>query len=429
MKKNKYILLTLLFIFTTLAITTNAHFGSKGPFGGSVSTMLTVDSTVYIGTFTGSVYQSSNSRLVTWTPRPVGIKSGSITALAHTGKYLFAATADSGIFYFNSIPKEKYWVKKNIGLGSLKVTSLIAIDSITLFAGTNGGGIFKTTNKGDNWTAVNNATLHHLNITALAKIGTRVIHTAEDGGIYASDDFGASWFDFNNINTNDISGTNILSVNAVLNEVLVLNKNGLFKGSLTTLPSVTPPDYNFADMGLPQGIKISSISNDGTNWYLSTNMGIFTSSTTAISWVNINMGLPTLDATFILPFQNKLVSSVRNEGIFTANKDFTIWTVSNAGFNNIVTYSLATSGELVVVAATEKGIFVSKDLAASYVSANKGLTDSLHVNDITFADFRLLAATKKAGIFISIDTGKTWSPMNDGIFGLDIKKIIYCYYL
>ena len=33
-----------------------AHFGSKGPFGGSVSVAISNDSTVYIGTFNGGVY-------------------------------------------------------------------------------------------------------------------------------------------------------------------------------------------------------------------------------------------------------------------------------------------------------------------------------------------------------------------------------------
>ncbi|MBK7965544.1 MAG: hypothetical protein IPK10_09780 [Bacteroidetes bacterium] len=41
-----------------------AHFGSKGPFGGSVSCMTVKDSNVYIGTFTGGVYESTNSQLI-----------------------------------------------------------------------------------------------------------------------------------------------------------------------------------------------------------------------------------------------------------------------------------------------------------------------------------------------------------------------------
>ncbi|MES2689339.1 MAG: heme utilization protein, partial [Bacteroidota bacterium] len=79
----------------------SAHFGSKGPFGGTVSCAIARDSLVYIGTTNGGVYISSTNGLTAWTVRPVGLTSGKITALAHSGSYLLAGTADSGIFIFN----------------------------------------------------------------------------------------------------------------------------------------------------------------------------------------------------------------------------------------------------------------------------------------------------------------------------------------
>src|SRR6478672_4943346 len=206
-----------LFLLFTLLIFSNrsfAHFGSKGPYGGSVSCAMVQDTTVYLGSSTGGVFFSTNSKLVGWSLKPVGLKSGKITALAHTGRYLFAATADSGVFiYTGFVGSDRYWIKKNNGLANLKITSLVAIDSITLMAGTNGGGIFKTTNKGNTWVAVNNATLTHLDISGLVKAGNRIISTSLTSGAWASDNNGVSWFDFNDASTRNIGGTVAISYN------------------------------------------------------------------------------------------------------------------------------------------------------------------------------------------------------------------------
>ena len=138
-KTTKPFILTIVFAFSFLC--TFAHFGSKGPYGGSVSCAIVYDTTVYIGTNNGGVFESTSSKLVGWRARPVGLKSGKITALTHSGKDLFAATADSGIFIFNGyVGSDRYWQKINTGLTTLKIRSLLAIDSVTLLAGTDGNG-------------------------------------------------------------------------------------------------------------------------------------------------------------------------------------------------------------------------------------------------------------------------------------------------
>ena len=401
-----------------------AHFGSKGPYGGSVSCAIVKDTTVYLGTFSGGVYISTNSRFVNWTPRPVGLKSGKISALAHTGSYLFAATADSGVYSFTGFAgSDRYWVKKNNGLANLKITSLVAIDSITLLAGTDGGGVYKTTNKGNTWGAVNNS-LTYLDISGMVKAGNRIFSTSLSSGIWASDNNGTSWFDFNDANTRNIGGTLAISYNATTDQILVANNNGLFRA---TVGATTIPVYTSVGTGLSAGTTIRSISNNGTTWYLATDKGVYTSPANAIAWTSLNTGLKTNDVTAVVPFafKNTLVCGTRGEGIFKAPVTFTTWTATNNGFNNIRTYSMTSSGANLVVAATEKGVFISKDLAASYQRANTGLTDSLHVNDIMFANSRLFAATLNAGVFMSADSGKTWMSINSGLPVMNITKLFY----
>lgn len=420
MKKIYSILTGIMLVF--ISIQANAHFGSKGPFGGTVSCMVTAGDTVYVGTKEGGVYESTTAALVAWRARPVGLKSGKITAIAHTGVRLYAATADSGIFIFNGyVGSDRHWNKVNTGLTNLNVTALIAINATTLMAGTT-NGLFLTTNSGASWTAVN-GDMHHLDVTAIAKVSSRIFITTGDGGVYASDNLGANWIDFNDSNTSHISATNILSVNSSSNELMILNENGLF--TTTSILSTTTPTYTSALANLPSDVVVKSISNDGSSWYLATNKGVFVSSVSTLSWTTLNPGLSTLKVNAIVSFKTVLVCGTEVEGMFKAALPFVSWTAMNVNFNNLKTTAMATSGVALLVAATEKGVFVSKDLGANYISSNKGLIDSLNVNDLVVADFCLLAATKNSGVFFSADSGKNWSAVNNGLMNLNIQKVFY----
>jgi hypothetical protein len=107
-------------IVVLLTISSNslfAHFGPRGLLGGSIQVGIQHNGIVYLGTKDAGVFESTNNQLVGWRARPVGLKSGKITALAHSGKELYAATADSGIFIFNGFEgSDRFWNQRNNGL-------------------------------------------------------------------------------------------------------------------------------------------------------------------------------------------------------------------------------------------------------------------------------------------------------------------------
>lgn len=407
-----------LFIISSHA---SAHFGSKGPFGGIVSCAVAKDSLVYIGTTNGGVYISSTNALTAWTARPVGLTSGKITALTHSGSYLFAGTADSGIFIFNGfVGSDRYWIKTNNGLNNLKIRSLLALDSITILAGTDGNGLYKTTDKGASWTAINSGFINTAAVTGLIKAGNRIILLSQAGGVFASDDKGTTWVDFNDVNTLNIGSTASLSYNSATDALLVSNVNGLYMASSASTTNAV--SYLPAQTGLPFNTTVRGISNNGTGWYLATDKGVYTT-TNAINWVVAGNGLPGIDVTAITALQNRLIAGVAKEGVFKAIAGVHAWSALNLNFNNPVTRTMTAAGDSLVVAITDKGVFVSKNLAASYVSSNSGLTDSLNINDIIVAQDLLLAATRNGGVFSSEDSGSTWIARNEGLSNLHIKKL------
>lgn len=424
MKHNYSFYLNSIVFFTLSLFSTArlwAHFGSKGPFGGSVSVAIAQDSTVYIGTFNGGVYESTNSSLTNWRPLPVGLRSGKITALTHSGTNLFAGTLDDGVYIYSGVVgTDKHWVRISNGLTNLKVTALVALDANTLIAGTESGGVYKTTDKGANWKFLNSAWLNGTTITGLLKLGNRIIASSREGGAFVTTD-GNGWASFSDGKTLDVGGTNSISYNAKTNELAVINMDGLF--ILSNASAVTTNvNYRTVQLGLPAGTTLRAIANNGDNWFLTTNKGVFTS-TTGITWAPANTGLATTDATVAVGFRNMVLLGTRKEGIYTAPANTLNWVSRNTNFNNLETYALETSGERIVVVATEKGVFVSRDLASSYVRANKGLSDSLNVTNLKFFGSNLYASTQNGGIFVSIDTGRNWSALNAGLLDLNIRKI------
>lgn len=404
-----------------MSVQAQAHFGSKGPFGGTVSCATTFDTTVYIGTLTGGVYSSTSSKLVGWKPMPVGLKSGRITALAHTGTNLYAATADSGIFIFNGyVGTDRYWNKINTGLTDLNITCLLAINATTVMAGTT-NGLFLTTTNGDSWVSINSG-LTNVSVRGITNAGARIFIATGDG-VYASDNNGISWFDFNDIHAAQKVSAGTLFYNAATDALMVVNGDGLYL--ISGAGSITTPTYIQAEASLPDNSSIRSISATDADWYLSTDMGVFTSSVSSIDWTSMNTGLTTLDVRVVLPFKSNLICGTYKAGIFKSANVFIGWSVINTNFNNLATYSMIADGVGLIAAATENGVYVSTDIAANYRLSNKGLIDSLHVNDLVFAKPFLLAATEYMGVYISADTGKNWTSASDGLSHLCVKKLFH----
>jgi len=424
--------LSLVLVTVVLTATTSlAHFGSKGPYGGgNVTSYVVKKDTIYVGTAQGGVYVATwkydttlkDSILSTWSAKTVGLKSGKIIGLTHTGKYAIAATADSGIFRFSGyVGSDRYWVKINNGLNDLDITSINAIDANTLIVGTSTGKIYKSTDIGENWTEVTGLAFAGKNISGIEVAGTRVFALAEGKGVYYSDNQGATWTSLNDQNTENIIGHAAFSYNAGTDELLLANTAGLFvlSAARTTTSGV------YTGITTPSNVSVKQISNNGTGWYLATDKGVFGSIANQFFWIELNTGLPTNSVVNIVTaFKKTGIVGTENNGIFKiVNTQTLAWGDANTGFNNLKTYSFASNGSSLIYVATEKGVFVTKNLATSYARANKGLTDSLHVNDLALFGSKVFAVTENAGVFVSADSGKVWTAFNTGLTNSSIEKI------
>lgn len=98
--------------------------------------------------------------------------------------------------------------------------SALAVKGPNLFAETDDGGVFLSTNNGTSWTAVNTG-LANTSVRSLAVKGSYLFAGTEDSGVFLSTNNGASW---TAVNTGLTKGEDIY-VNA-----LVVNDSNLFAG-------------------------------------------------------------------------------------------------------------------------------------------------------------------------------------------------------
>lgn len=141
-----------------------------------------------------------------------------VLALAVSGTNVFAGTYGGGVFRSSNGGS---WTAVNTGLTNLSILSL-KVSGANLFAGTNGGGVFLSTNNGASWTAVNNGLPSTASVRSFALYGTSIFAATDqvNAGIFLSTNNGTSWTAVN-------TGLPYYNIQA-----LAINNTYLFAGAL-----------------------------------------------------------------------------------------------------------------------------------------------------------------------------------------------------
>jgi hypothetical protein len=378
------------------------HWTSKGPYGGHIKCMAASDTLLFIGTYHGGVYRSTNSYVTSWKyANYTGLSNGTINALLCFGNKVIAGTP-SGAFRSKDIGTT--WTSQNSGLNNLNILCLAKFNQF-VFAGTS-NGVFISTDTAATW---NPSAMAGQTITCFAQSNNTLFAGTANAGIFQSTDNGTTWQALNN-NLNDLS---IISLVNSGNDLIAATPSGVYTSNIMV------PSWINLNTGLNSSV-VNCFYNSGANIYAATTHGAYLLN--GLSWSAANTGYAdTLNS--IITFNNKLYAGSRNDGIVRSTSiSAASWMTLNTGLNNLEINAIHNSGQL-VIAATNKGLFVSRDLAATYIVCNSGIPDSLNITSLAFSGTKLYISTKNSGVFCSADTGKTWSSINAGIGSMSIKKI------
>ena len=122
----------------------------------------------------------------TWTVANSGLTGTQVHALALQGSVLFAATNGNGIF--RSTNNGAGWVESNSGITNLFAHSLLVIGN-RILAGTDGGA-FVSTDTGGSWSLLPGSPT---DIRSLASNGSILVAGTNTGGVFRSTNDGVTW--------------------------------------------------------------------------------------------------------------------------------------------------------------------------------------------------------------------------------------------
>jgi hypothetical protein len=228
------------------------------------------DGGVFAGMGKGGIYRSTDS-LRTWT-RPA---TGSMNAVASLGNTLLAGSA-MGVL--RSTDNGDTW---SLEKGGVNVTSLIRCER-TLFAGTN-VGVLRSTDEGESWTQVSSAWRYPM-VRAFAVSGSTVFAGTDGGGVYRSDRLGANWVSMDTT----LSDNRVLGLAAYADTVFASTPTGIWR---STNSGDSWNHVNVQPIG-PLDSDDYPLAISGNTVYAACSSGVFRSTDNGDTWVKIGNGIP-----------------------------------------------------------------------------------------------------------------------------------------
>ena len=275
----------------------------------------------------------------------------------------------------------------------------LAVKDSAVFAGTDGGGIYKTTDNGANWVASTS------NLASFAAYSFAVT----DSSIYAGgmtqvllySDSSNYWAQVNNSSL----GNKIYSL--VVKDSIMFA--GTLFGGLIKSPDKGMNWYLTSITNPPLALAVFN-SNIFAGTY---GDGIFISSDNGASWDTINKGLPMpIDINAFSVTGTDIFAGTDN-GIYKFNFIDSSWTA--IGLTNYSVRSLAISGANIYAGTSDAGLFYSSNSGISWSSSiNDGLLFK-RINAIVIKDSNIFAGTESGGVFLSQNNGMSWIAVNNGI--------------
>jgi hypothetical protein len=349
---------------------------NSGLFEVDIQTLTLDGTTLYagIGNFNG-VWRADTSGILAWTQDASGLDVPVINSIAITATKRLVSTP-RGVFA-SAATQGGVWNFSGSGLIFTDVTAFTQIFPIK-YAATNGNGVFRTSDNGGTWTAVNNG-LNDPAVFSLATDGT-ILFAGTSAGVYSSSDNGANWTFFDNLSTLPFAGT--------VNGMVTLGAD-VFAGTQTG--------------------------------------GVYRSDKTTAAWIQINNGLTNLSVRAMAKFGTKLYAGTEN-GLFRSTDNGDNWTlISGAGSgltNQAIRAFTGFSGNIFV--GTAGGVFYSTDDGDTWTAVNTGITN-LNIQSLAYrlpnSGIHVFAGTDN-GVFFS-DDGINWKNASYGLRNRNVRALFF----
>ncbi|MDP9132221.1 MAG: hypothetical protein M3M98_03690 [Nitrospirota bacterium] len=298
-------------------------------------------------------------------------------------------------------------------IGNTSIQALAAGRGGVVYAGSFGMGIFRSDNRGDTWTSVNEGlTDPFVLCLTTAKDGAIYAGTFR-GGVFRSRDAGKIWQAVN-------KGLKRLEIKA-----LMMDTKGLYAGTGdgVYLLNAAQDQWKVVTTGLDEVlVHALARTTDGTLYAGTSGKGIHSYKGRAEGWIRLRQGLRDhegLVENFIrvlaVDKEQGVYAGTFDGGVFRSGDGGKTWLPISRALPNDSIRGLISNDRGVYV-ATGRGIFKSVDKGRQWVPLNKGLSN-LSIQVLIEGEKGGFYAGTSSGVFRSDDDGLTWTAVSQGLEG------------
>lgn len=314
------------------------------------------------------------------------------TCFANTPTSLFCGTYGYGIYKSSNLSSS--WSVLNPS--TLPSTSLLSlfVDGTSIYAGIDQNGCYLSTNDGSSWVARNNGLPSFTTINKFTKQGSAMF-ISSNNGCYKSSNNGLNW-------------SAISAFPYPCSSVSFIN-NKLFLSQTNDSLYVSSDGGNTwaSCMGLPLGLSVTCMDTLHGNIYAASNYGLFVSPDSGLSWNLLSNGIPS-DISSVCSNGNVLLAVSVSSGAYTSTDDGATWINQINGLYSNNFFASYSFGNNLIISA-ENGIYISSDNGVNWSVNNQSLLNTYvwglfsHNTDL-FAGLYFYG-----GSFISQDNGVNWN--------------------
>lgn len=274
----------------------------------------------------------------------------------------FAGTFGNGVL--RSTDGGKLWVSANNGLTDNFIYSVYMFPgSSTVFAGAT-GKVFRSTDYGQTWQLFNLGVSAKINVIESGPDNVTLYAGTENNGLFRSDDNGATWLQL----INPMQGLSVISI--------LKNPSGdLYAGTKSGLYKLLPERINWAycGNGLP-GTSAWSIVQNSRGWIFACfTSGVYGSTDRGDTWSEVNIGLedPNVNALVISGDREFMFAGTQGGFIFRSEGTLTSVSGEFAGTQKLGLYPNPATDKITVVIPSLPGISAEAEI---YTATGKFIT-------------------------------------------------------
>jgi hypothetical protein len=322
------------------------------------------------------------------------------------------------LLFYTSINAQ--WIQTN-GPYEATICSFAVSDS-SIYAGTIGAGIYRSTDNGESW-AFSNGDMTSMYTLCFAVSGKYLYAGSAIGhGISLSTDNGTTWVNVNNgLPPNPWSDGDNQVVTGVIDR-LAASGNNVF-ASIRLSPEAfylsTDNGSNWTNANIGTIPGISSIAVIGNNFFVGSSNGVYISQNNGETWISTGLTdsvITSLAVSYTGSSKVNLFASTSGSIFLSTNNGIT-WVHADSGLPGNGIVKLSANGSYVIADESNASFFLSTNCGTNWTALNSTsfLPSYAEPNDFTPVGTNLLYGYLDWGIYRSTDNGKNWVVSNTGL--------------